>query len=49
MRFATGIDIRIHLDRISRYVEILDFFEFFIVGSTQNRTRKISTSLEISK
>ena len=40
MRFAPGIDIRTHLERILRYFEILDFLEFFICGFTKNRTRR---------
>ena len=40
MRFAPGIDIRTHLERILRHFEILDFFEFFICGFTKNRPRK---------
>ena len=40
MRFAPGIDIRTHLERILRHFEILDFFELFICGFTKNETRR---------
>ena len=40
MRFAPGIDIRIHLERILRHFEILDFFDIFICGFTKIRPRR---------
>ena len=49
MRFAPGIDIRIHLERILRYFEILDFFDFLFVGSPKIGPVEIFTGFEISK
>ena len=49
MRLAPGIDIRTHLDRILRYFEILDFFEFLFVGPPKIGPVEISTGPEISK
>ena len=49
MRFAPGIDIRTHLDRILRYFEILDFLNFLFVGPPKIGPVEIFTGLEISK
>ena len=49
MRFAPGIDIRTHLDRILRYFEILDFLNFLFVGSPKIGPVEISMGFEISK
>ena len=49
MRFAPGIDIKIHLERILKYFEILDFSTFLFVGSPKIGLVEISTGLEISK
>ena len=47
--FAPEIDIRTHLDRILRYFEKIDFFDFFVCGFTKYGPVEISTGLEISK
>ena len=49
MRFAPGIDIRTHLERILRHFEILDFSNFLFVGSSKIEPAEISMGLEISK
>ena len=47
--FAPEIDIRTHLDRIVRYFEKIDFFDFFMCGFTKYGPVEISTGVEISK
>ena len=46
MRFAPGINIRTHLDRILKHFEIFVFFDFLICGSSKWKMQNLPFEMQ---